>query len=52
MWGKEAEHWSSVLNKGTSVIVRGRIVDREYKNGTGELKQYREVSADAIGFTG
>ena len=51
IWGKEAEHWSSVLNKGTSVFVRGRMVDREYKSDSGELKIYREVNADAIGFT-
>lgn len=51
MWGKEAEHWSSVLHKGTSVFVRGRIVDREYKSDSGELKLYTEVNADAIGFT-
>jgi|SRR5690554_2446273 len=51
MWGKEAEHWSSVLNKGTSVFVRGRMFDREYKSDSGELKLYREVNADAIGFT-
>ncbi len=51
MWGKEAELWSSVLNKGTSVFVRGRIVGREYKSDSGELKNYREVNADAIGFT-
>jgi single stranded DNA-binding protein len=51
MWEKEAEHWSNVLNKGTTVFVRGRIVDRECKNDMGELKQYKEINADAIGFT-
>lgn len=51
MWGTEAEHWYNVLNKGVSVFVRGRIVDHEYKNNSGELKQYKEINADAIGFT-
>lgn len=49
MWEKESEHWASVLEKGMPVFVRGRILDREFKNKNGEIKKYKEVNADAIG---
>lgn len=50
MWEKESEHWAEVLKKGMSVFVRGRIADREFKNEKGEIKKYKEVNADSIGF--
>lgn len=46
MWEKEAEHWSEVLKKGASVMVRGLVIERVFKN-----RKYIEVNADAIGFT-
>lgn len=50
MWERDAEHWSTVLKKGSAVFVRGRVMDKEYKNNLGELKKYKEIQADAIGF--
>lgn len=46
MWEKECEHWAKILRKGNPVIVRGRVVERVFKD-----RPYVEVNADAIGFT-
>lgn len=51
MWEKEAEHWANVLKKGTTIFVRGRISSRDFTNKLGELKNYKEINADAIGFS-
>lgn len=51
MWEKESEHWVEVLKKGTAVIVRGHIKERSFTNKNGEAQIYKEINADAIGFT-
>lgn len=51
VWGKQAETCQVMLKKGGSVFVRGRIVEREFKNEQGEIKKYKEVNADLVGFT-
>lgn len=51
MWEKESEHWASVLKKGMSIFVRGRISSREFTNKEGEIKNHIEINADAIGFS-
>jgi single-strand DNA-binding protein len=51
VWGRQAEGCKAILSKGTEVFVRGRIFDREFKNEKGELKKYKEVNADLVGFT-
>ncbi len=51
MWEKESEHWAKVLEKGTAVFVRGRIKERSFTNENGEVKIYKEINADAVGFT-
>ena len=50
MWDKEAEHWANVLKKGMAVFVQGRTSRREFMSKNGELKNYTEINADAIGF--
>lgn len=49
MWEKESEHWASVLNKGMSIFVHGRISEKDFKTESGELKRYSEVNADSVG---
>lgn len=51
VWGKQAETCQVMLKKGGFVFVRGRIVEREFKNEQGEIKKYKEVNADLVGFT-
>ena len=51
MWEKDSEHWARVLIKGANVFVQGHIVSRDFTNKQGELKNYTEINADAIGFT-
>ena len=48
LWGKLAEHAAS-LEKGTSVIVVGRLEQREYETKDGERRTVWEVTADAFG---
>jgi single-strand DNA-binding protein len=50
MWDKDSEHWAKVLRKGSSVFVRGRISEKEFKTDSGEIKGHKEVNAEAIGF--
>ena len=48
LWGELAEHAAS-LEKGTSVIVVGRLEQREYETKDGERRTVWEVTADAFG---
>lgn len=50
MWDKDSKHWAKVLDKGSPVFVQGHMVEKEFKNELGEVKKYREINADAIGF--
>ena len=51
MWEKESQHWGEVLKKGTAVFVQGHIKERSFTNKNGETQIYKEINADAIGFT-
>ncbi len=48
LWGELAEH-AAALDKGTSVIVVGRLEQREYETKEGEKRTVWEVTADAFG---
>lgn len=48
LWGELGEHAAS-LDKGTSVIVVGRLDQREYETREGEKRTSWEITADAFG---
>lgn len=48
LWAELAEH-AAQLEKGTSVIVVGRLEQREYETKEGEKRTVWEVTADAFG---
>lgn len=48
LWGELGEH-AATLEKGTSVIVAGRLDQREYEDREGVKRQAWEVTADAFG---
>lgn len=48
LWAELAEH-AAQLEKGTSVIVVGRLEQREYETKEGEKRSVWEVTADAFG---
>lgn len=48
LWGEMAEH-AAQLDKGTSVIVIGRLDQREYDDKDGNRRTTWEVTADAFG---
>lgn len=48
LWAELAEH-AAQLEKGTSVIVVGRLEQREYETKDGEKRTVWEVTADAFG---
>lgn len=48
LWGELGEHAAS-LEKGTSVIVVGRLDQREYETREGEKRIAWEITADAFG---
>lgn len=48
LWGELAEH-ASTLEKGTSVIVVGRLDESEFKDRDGNPRRSWEVTADAFG---
>lgn len=49
-WDKQAEGCNVILAKGKEVFVHGRVIPKEYKKESGEIKQYEEIYADKIGF--
>ncbi len=51
VWGKQAETCKVMLQKGGAIFVRGRVSEKEFKNEAGEIKRYREVSADKVGYS-
>jgi len=48
LWGELGEH-AATLEKGTSVIVVGRLDQREYETREGEKRTAWEITADAFG---
>jgi single-strand DNA-binding protein len=50
VWGKQAESCKVFLKKGGTVFIQGRVIEKEFTNERGELKKYKEVNADKIGY--
>jgi single-strand DNA-binding protein len=48
LWGELGEH-AAQLDKGTSVIVIGRLEEREFTDREGQTRRAWEVIADAFG---
>jgi single-strand DNA-binding protein len=42
-WGKQVENVAKLLNKGTEVIVEGRLVNKTYETKTGEKRFSTEI---------
>jgi single-strand DNA-binding protein len=51
VWGKQAEHCSVMLKKGSPVFVRGQKVTRSFLNKEGEQKGIEEVQAQLVGIS-
>ncbi len=50
VWGKQAENCKVFLKKGGTVFIQGLVTEKQFTNGRGELKKYKEVNADKIGY--
>lgn len=48
-WGSLAENCATSLEKGTRVIVNGRMSQRQYEAKDGTMKNAYEVVADSVG---
>ena len=48
-WGTLGENAAASLNKGTRIIVNGRLEQRDYETREGEKRNVVEVVADEIG---
>jgi single-strand DNA-binding protein len=52
VWGREAERLSTVLAKGSSVVVYGQLIQRPYAKKDGTPGLALDVKAHAIEFAG
>lgn len=48
-WGTLGENAAASLNKGTRIVVTGRLEQRQYETSDGEKKNVVEVIADEVG---
>ena len=48
IWRQQAEHVCESLNKGTRVVVTGRLKQRSYETKEGEKRTVYEVEADDV----
>ncbi len=48
-WGSLGENAAASLNKGTRIVVTGRLEQRSYETQQGEKRSVVEVNADEIG---
>jgi single-strand DNA-binding protein len=48
-WGTLGENAAASLNKGTRVVVTGRLEQRQYETKEGEKRSVVEINADEIG---
>jgi single-strand DNA-binding protein len=48
-WGTLGENAAASLNKGTRIIVTGRLEQRQYETKEGEKRSVVEIIADEIG---
>ena len=49
IWGKQAELCKVMLQKGSSVFLRGLIEEKEFIAMNGETKKFREMKATSVG---
>lgn len=42
-WGKQVDNVAKLLNKGTEIIVEGRLVNKTYETKTGEKRFSTEI---------
>src|SRR5690606_21239977 len=49
-WGKTAELAGRYLNKGSQVLIEGRITYREYTAPDGQKRHYTEIVANELEF--
>ena len=43
IWGKQAELASKILQKGTSIVLQGKLVHRQYETAEGNKRYITEV---------
>ena len=51
VWGRQAEHCSVMLKKGSPVFVRGQKVTRSYVDKEGQQKGVEEIQAQLVGIS-
>lgn len=52
VWGKRGETCAEYLDKGTPVLVVGKIKNRSYEGEDGHKKNYTEIVAEDVQFLG
>lgn len=52
VWGKQAEHCSRYLKKGSSVYIEGNLRSRQFEGRDGQFRQLMEVHAEEVCFLG
>lgn len=52
VWGKQAENCGEYLDKGSPILVEGRLQTREWEGKDGQRRNVVEVVADRIQFLG
>ena len=52
VWGKQAESCGEYLDKGSPILVEGRLQTREWEGKDGQRRNVVEVVADRIQFLG
>lgn len=51
-WGRIAENMKSILEKGSEVLVKGKLVSRSYEDNDGNTKYITEIIAkEFVSFT-
>lgn len=52
VWGPSAKNCGKYLQKGSGILVEGRINTRSYEDKTGQKRYVTEVVADSVQFVG
>jgi len=52
VWGKQAEACGEYLDKGSPILVEGRVQTREWEGKDGQKRTVMEVVADRVQFMG
>jgi len=52
VWGKQAESCGEYLDKGSAVLVEGRLQTRDWETKDGQRRNVTEVVADRVQFMG